>query len=186
VGSVLAVRPVALILAMLLTPLMQSCLITDPIDIPEDVDYPPSIISDNAGQNPIEEVVVLELFDPEVTSLTFDVIVRDPNVEELLEYQIWVDYQGVEGDLSPLLDFGEIPTADGAVDRQFSFPVDNLDLFRSPPNSCHKVELRVSGEFKDSALEFRDPVAEGDYDSAVWFIDARTDDGARPTLEQCP
>lgn len=172
---------------MLLTPLMHGCLITDPIDIPEEENFPPSLISDNTGQNPIDEVVVLELFDPEVTSLTFDVVVRDPNVDEVLEYQIWVDYQGVAGDLSPLLDFGDIPAPDDAsIDRQFEFTIDNLDLFRSPPNSCHKVELRVSGNFKESALEFRDPAVEGDYDSAVWFIDARTDESGRPTLEQCP
>ncbi len=172
---------------MLLTTLTPGCLITDPIDIPEEQDYPPSIISDLTGENPIEEVVVLELFDPEITSLTFDVTVRDPNVEETLEYQIWVDYQGVAGDLTPLLDFGDLaPTEDRAVDRPFTFTVDNLDLFRSPPNSCHKVELRVSGDFKESALEFRDPKVEGDFDSAIWFIDARSDDSARPSLEQCP
>lgn len=175
-GSVRASKTLALpILAMLLTPLTTGCLITDPIDIPEDVNYPPSIVSDLAAPEPrypIEEIVTLDRDVDE--SLTFAVIVRDPNIDDDLKYGVFEsDDFGrqllFDGDLEP----------SGAVERPLSFTLN--DLTRFPRGVCHKIELRVSKGFELNG----EPIEPGDIDIAVWWINSLSEDGTVTPFE-CP
>lgn len=163
---------------MLLTPLSQSCLITDPIDIPEEQDYPPTIVSDLAAPEPrypIEEIVTL---DRDVdTSLTFSVLVRDPNLEQSLEYAVYYNFEP-ESTVTQL-DFGSIEPTDELA-RPLSFTLN--DLTRYTRGQCHKIELRVSERIRGDGTPERD----GDLDIAVWWINSLSEDGTPTDLSTCP
>ncbi|MBO6940998.1 MAG: hypothetical protein JJ863_38845 [Deltaproteobacteria bacterium] len=166
------------ILAMLLTPLTTGCLITDPIDIPEDVNYPPSIVSDTAAPEPrypIEEIVTLDRDVDE--SLTFAVIVRDPNFDDDLDYEVYLNFDP-DAPLT-LVDFGKVEVTE-SLERPLAFTVNNLALF--PRGQCHKLELRVSEDFEGGGT----PTVPGDIDIAVWWINSLSEDGTPTDLATCP
>jgi hypothetical protein len=156
------------------------CLITDDLDIPEETNFPPSIVSDRAADPalPIEEIVVLRL--DEVESLTFPVIVRDPNIEEPLEWLVLLNF--VDGASPQLLDGGNIAPS-GSIERQFDFTLDGADLSRLTPGECHKIELRVSRAFQ-GGFDFYLPEEPGDLDVAVWWIDS-VDESSPTLLSNC-
>lgn len=175
------------LLTMLLTPLTAGCLITDPIDIPDEQDYPPSIISDLAAPEPrypIEQVVTL---DRDVdTSLTFAVRVRDANLEQDLDYAVY--YNFVPNSANTTLTTGTIP-GDQGFERPLPFTLN--DLTRFTRGQCHKIELRVSGDLQPDGFP-PDP-AEGeedpgpvDLDVAVWWINSLSEDGTPTDLDSCP
>lgn len=174
------------ILAMLLTPITSGCLITDPIDIPEQENFPPSIVSDLAAPEPrypIEEIVTL---DRDVdTSLTFAVRIRDANVEQQLDYGVYYNFE--PGGALTLLESGTIP-ATGSLERPLDFTLN--DLTRYTRGQCHKIDLRVSGNLEpDGFPPDQDPEAEPeplDLDVAVWWINSLSDDGTPTDLATCP
>tara|TARA_B100001750_G_scaffold27454_1_gene18112 strand:+ start:2191 stop:2733 length:543 start_codon:yes stop_codon:yes gene_type:complete len=166
---------------MMFASLSTGCLVTDPIPEPEqEINYPPSVVADRSapeGTASLESVSILDRSDPEVGSITFHAIIRDPNVDQALRYQIWVDY--ADG-MPPLPeDFGDIPpTSTRDFERPFSFTIDALGSFDAP--NCHKVELRVSSAFRGDIPTpdgIRQPDEEGDLGVGVFFVDAQLDTG---------
>ncbi len=148
-------------------PLFMSCLVTEPIQIPEEVNLPPSIMSApeaRAMGTALDQIVVFDEGDGAMEQ-EFQVVVRDPNADQSLEYQIWVDFNG---SLDSLVGSGTIePT--GTMDRSFAFTVRSDKL--GPAAACRKVELLVSTEFDfniDTML--RQPVEALDIAQAVWWV----------------
>ena len=131
-----------------------------------DKNYPPSIVSQPSAQYPLNRIGRLNLDDPvETPELFLEVIVRDPNLDQTLEYRIFLD--------SPPPPAPEIPIDEGVIeptgflDRPRTFPISYDSL---APGVCHKIELVVVGQFA-SFVEPRRPVEEGDFNQVAWWIE---------------
>ncbi len=145
---------------------MTGCLVTDEVSLPEERNFPPSVVSGAAeGEPTLDEIITFDVADGE-PELVIPVLVRDPNVDQPLEYQLWVDF---EGNLSALVSDPDarIPPMNGALERSTSLRIPATRL--TPAPSCHKVELRVTAEF-DGGARFRQPVEPGDISQTVWWV----------------
>ena len=181
VGRVPPLRSVFFALAML--SMFPSCLILEDFDLPEEPNYPPSIVADRAVPDapPLTEILELDRSDPLLTEVTFAVKVRDPNIDQQLEYQVYVDFQGsIEASLITMEET-TVPIS-GTDERPLAFTISDLTRFTT--GTCHKVELRVSSEFKRFP-ELRDPATDGDLAVAVWWVDPQVD-GIGANLDTCP
>lgn len=155
------------------------CIAANPIDFPEDENFPPSAVSQPGAEYPLREIGQLDLDAPVATQeLPLEVIVRDPNVDQTLEYRIFIDSPTPPGN-DPFTDQGVIlPTGDVERPRTFTVPYDQL----TPAGECHKIELIVVGAFA-SQVEPRRPVQEGDFDARTWWIEVTDTDNPVITLE---
>jgi len=128
--------------------------------------YSPSIVSQPGAEYPLNEIGQLDLDDPVgATRVPLEVIIRDSNIEQVLEYRTFLNSPPPPA-AEFVLEQGEIdPT--GFVERPvvFAVPADQLD-----PGICHKIELVVVGEFA-SLVEPRLPVEEGDIHEVAWWIE---------------
>ena len=152
------------------------CIATTPVEFSEDENFPPSVISQEDSEYPLREVGQLNLDDPvENPEVPLEVIVRDPNVDQTLEYRIFLDSDNPPGTEFPV-DDGEIPPEGGFVERfeTYTIPYSSLTA-----GVCHKIELVVVGDFA-SFVEPRRPVEEGDADNATWWIEVTSAD--QPTI----
>ncbi len=163
--------------------LLMGCLVTDEIEIPEEPFCPPSIVSPPAADNPLDEIVRVNLGAGEVDAgtpeETFEVTVRDCNHGETLTAHVFLDARpdfGVPGlvDIEPIE-----PT--GGLERTYEFRIGHNQFVALGGATCHKVELLVSGEFSG----LREPERPGDIATAVWWASV-TDDGNEPSLASCP
>ncbi len=153
------------------------CIVTNPVEFSAEQNYPPSAISQPGADYPLREIGQLNLDDPvETEELPLEVIIRDPNVDQTLEYRIFLDSTNPPGSETPI-DFGPIEPQGGQVDRLWTF---NIPYTALAPGECHKIELVIVGEFR-SFVEPRRPVEEGDVDDRVWWIEVV--DGDNPTIE---
>lgn len=150
------------------------CIATSTIEFEPDENFPPSIISQPTAEYPLNEIGELNLDDPvDTPEAPLDVIIRDPNFDQTLEYRIFLD---APPDLP--VDFDVIdPVGSLERPRTFSIPYDSLAA-----GLCHKVELVVVGMFA-SFVEPRRPVQEGDVDQATWWI--RVIDADNPIAGEC-
>jgi hypothetical protein len=160
---------------------LPSCLITQPVQFEAPTGFPPSIESIDATEFPLDALVRLRTSD--TTTLMFPVEVRDPDVDETLAFQVYVDYD----DDSPRIadDVGVIPTIDRVAGtdrtrRRFEFQLDAVSS-RLTGAGCHRIELVVSGAFQNQS---RLPVREGDLATAVWWV--VTDNGSTVDMRLCP
>lgn len=156
--------------------LSMGCIVTEEIDFPVEPDCPPSIVS-RPGAAPIGLVSVDRLVassDGGVGGMaTFEVDVRDCNVEEELQYEVWLDYRVFGGVITgtPLhiTSDEEGPRTlrpSGSSVRELLFPVDPTIFDTRPGAECHKVELFVTGGFQT----IRVPRKAGDLDVATWYV----------------
>jgi hypothetical protein len=124
----------------------------------------PSIVSPPNPDYPLNRIGRVNLDEPvETPEVPFEVIIRDPNVEQPLEYRTFLD--SVPPSEFPI-DEGVInPTGMVARPTVFVLPYDVLS-----PGVCHRFELVVVGEFA-SVVEPRRPVQEGDFDQVTWWIE---------------
>ncbi len=172
-----------LLTTMLVSIAAMGCLVTDKVSVPEENNFPPSIISppEARAQNvALDQIVQVHLPDETGTELNLPVLVRDPNMNQTLERQVWIDFSGSNLDaLLPEDDRRVLPT--GTLERSMTI---RIPLVRLTPG-CHKVELRVTSNF-DGGANFREPVEDGDIAQAVWFI--RVTDETVQTVEMgnCP
>lgn len=156
------------------------CIATSPVDFPQDENFPPSVVSQPGAQYPLREIGQLNLDDPvEVPELPLQVIVRDPNVDQTLEYLLFLDAETVND--SPIQE-GVVNPFQGQVERPRTFTVPYEVL--TPAGECHKIELVVSGAFANSAVEPRRPAQEGDIDDRTWWIEV-TDADNPVILVEC-
>jgi hypothetical protein len=97
------------------------------------------------------------------TSIAFEVAVRDPDVDQRLEYQVWVNY--ITG--SPFALRGLL-VPDDATDADRTTRLLRFDLPRASLIACNRVELRVTSSFQ--FVDPREPDIEGDLGTATWWI----------------
>lgn len=157
--------------------LWAGCITTNPVDFREEENFPPSVVSQLTAEYPLREIGQLDLDAPvEVRELPLEVIVRDPNVDQTLEYLIFLDAETVND--SPIQE-GIIEPFQGEVERPrtFTVPYDVL----TPAGVCRQVELVVSGAFSPSSVEPRRPAQEGDIDDRTWWIEVTDADNPIPT-----
>jgi len=155
------------------------CIATTPVEFDPAQNFPPSIISQLAAEFPLNEIGQINLDDPiETPEMPLEVVIRDPNNDQTLEYRIFLDsppppaaeFAIQQGDIEPT----------GFLDRPTVFFVPH-DLLSA--GECHKIEVVVVGRFI-SNVEQRRPAEEGDIDVATWWV--RVTDTDNPViLQEC-
>jgi hypothetical protein len=156
------------------------CIATSPVEFTGEENYPPSVVSDLDAEYPLREIGQLNLDDPvEIREVPLQVIVRDPNIDQTLEFRIFLDsLNPPETDFIARLTDGFIdPSGDVERPRTFTIPYDSLT-----PGQCHKIELTVVGNFA-GFVDLRAPVDEGDIDNSTWWIEVTDADNPVITVE---
>jgi hypothetical protein len=156
--------------------------------------WPPAVEVPTGGARPLDQVVRLraDLLSGggdagPLTSLRFDVEVRDPDLDQELAYKVYVDYQRGVNEGAILADF--LPplgvTASNRGRRPFSFSVPTAAL-REP--GCHRVELLVSERFRPASADDtgREPVVAGDLGTATWWVATQATEGESVDMTGCP
>ena len=151
--------------------LLSGCLTENvQFDLPRN--YPPAIESPDTALFPLNSVIRnpndLEIEgDGGTSTLTFiplQVEVRDANLDDRLQYRIFVDYDPLAPNIS---DLGDIPPASQmAEDRLRRSVTVNLPVTLVATPGCHRVEMRVSRAFEGQ----RSPAEPGDLATATWFV----------------
>ena len=163
-------------LAVALTASLIGCITTSPIEFSEEENFPPSAVSQENAQYPLREIGMLNLDDPvDVPELPLEVVVRDPNVDQTLEYRLFLDSPTPPGTEIPIDDGTIEPTGATERERVFTVPYDAL-----APGECHKIELTIVGSFA-SFVQPRLPEEEGDIDNRTWWIEVTDTDS--PVIE---
>ena len=137
------------------------CLAIDPVELPEQPDFPPSVVDAPGTPYPSTGIIIEDFAADPDANLTLDVIVRDPNVAQTLQWAVFVD--GTENDARRRR-AEEIPTT-GELTREVTVEVPGQ--FLADPG-CHRVELVVTGAF--DPLADRKPLRAHDFDSIVWWV----------------
>jgi len=155
------------------------CIATSPVEFDPAENFPPSIISQRLAEFPLNEIGQIDLDDPvDNPEMPLEIIVRDPNFDQTLEYRIFLDsppppaaeFAIQQADIEPS-GFLERPTV-------LFVPFDLLTA-----GECHKIELVVVGRFV-SNVEQRRPEEEGDVDQATWWV--RVTESDNPViLQEC-
>lgn len=123
-----------------LAPMLSACLVTDEIQFPEDVSYPPTIV-DVPGAEIIGAIVWIDLEGHPQNEWSFPIRIRDDNVDQTLDAR----YRVVPGgETLPLWTQDEIAPSGSPVREDYEVKVRFGDL---KPGKCHRVELAVSGTF---------------------------------------
>lgn len=147
--------------------LCASCIAARPIEFSEDENFPPSIISAVDAQYPSREINQLDLDAPvESQELPLEVVVRDPNIDQTLQYRIFLDSTNPPSNTDIPIEQDEIDPS-GEVERPVAFFIP-YDLLL--PGVCHKLEVTVSGGFA-GFVEPRRPLIEGDVDNRTWWVE---------------
>ena len=158
------------------------CIATSTIEFEPDENLPPSIISQPNAEFPLNEIGQIDLDDPlppeEPAEMPLEVIIRDPNFEQTLEYRIFLDSPPPPAPEFPV-DDGTVPPV-GALERPSEFFISYDSLI---PGVCHKIELVVVGEFA-SFVEPRRPVDEGDVHQVTWWVEV-TDSDNPVIVQEC-
>jgi hypothetical protein len=147
--------------------LSTSCIAGRPIEFSDEENFPPSIISEVDAEYPSREIGQLDLDAPvESPELPLEVVVRDPNIDQTLEYRMFLDATNPPSNTDIPIEQGVIePTGD--VERPRTFTVPYVDLI---PGVCHKIEITVTGRFA-GFIEPRRPEIEGDIDNRTWWVE---------------
>lgn len=175
------------------SPLTAGCITQDLRFIPPE-NFPPSIEVPAGGGYPLDEIIRLRADElggggdaGSITTLFIEVEVRDPDVDQDLQYKVFVDYQrGVAGQ-GPII--GELLPPRSSMDpdrrsRPVTLPVP-VGAVREP--GCHRIELLVSERFQSPSAEAtgREPLAEGDLGTAVWWVATQATEGDAVDMTGC-
>lgn len=184
----MARRRMSRFLCLLMGIFTMGCLTTEKIDFIPEENFPPSIVSAPGAEHPLNEIGALDLDAPippgGTTDYVLETVIRDVNVEDTLQYRLFRD--AVDASSSPILS-GEIPpeqnqtTGQLLTERPFDRPIPFTLM--GAPGVCHRFELLVTTEFKNF-VEPREPVLEGDLDTATWWVRVTDDDNAF-ILQEC-
>jgi hypothetical protein len=163
---------------------LPACIITQPVQFEAPVTFPPSIESSPTAMLPLDDIVRIRL-DDGMTLPDFEVVVRDPDVDERLEYLVYVDYNPLLPRLAD--DTGIVPVVDRSAGldrsrRALTFHLSEVASGLSAP-TCHRIELLVSSGFQGQT---RLPDREGDLGTAVWWVATQTDSLSRVEMVSCP
>ena len=159
---------------------LMSCLVTNKIEPVVEANLPPSIVSAPDAEFPLNEIIRLNR-DDVAGELELAVIIRDANVDQTLQIQVFVDY--VDNPLTALVPQppdNEV-AGTGTFERSVTIriPVDRL----GDPGRCHRVELDVSTEFERFQ---REPVESGDSHTATWWVSLTDSEFPSVDMGTCP
>ncbi len=151
-------------------------------DLPED--FPPSVESSPRALHPIHEVVRVEDVEPtgdgggSSQEIRLEVEVRDPNLDQRLQFKVFLDFNAADPLGARVIYEGSIPPS-GALVRPVSVTLPRV-VVASP--GCHRLEMFVSGGFQPAPRN-REPAFEGDLGSATWWVAS----GPSPVdMTRCP
>jgi hypothetical protein len=159
-----------------------ACLVTDRIDFPAEINVPASVVSAPGAKYPLDRVGIVfadetQGDDGEPRELAFEVIVRDPNRDQNLQAQVYVDLQVAR--------ISNIPPS-GTIERSWQFIVPLAPLLGPPSatqGTCHKIELLVSADFQGQQ---RVPADSQDLAVAVWWVGIIRQSQQVVDLSTCP
>jgi hypothetical protein len=155
------------------------CIATNTIEFDPAENFPPSIISQPLAEFPLDEIGEIDLDDPlppeEPAEMPLEVVIRDPNFDQTLQYRLFLDAPEPPAVERPIQE-GEVEPS-GFLERLRTFTVSYDELV---PGECHKIELVVVGQFA-SNVEQRRPVEPGDFDQATWWVEVTDSD--HPVIE---
>ena len=168
--------------------------ITQDLHFVPPTNYPPSVEVPADGARPFSEVIRLQADQlggggdaGPVTSVRLDVLVRDPDVDQELQYKVYVDYQlGVVEDPS-IADFLPARPATGSNRRERRLSIDvPIRALREP--GCHRIELLVSERFQSRTADAtgREPLVEGDLGTGTWWVATQATAGDEVDMTGCP
>ena len=142
------------------------CIATNTIEFEPAQNFPPSIVSQPLADFPLNEIGQINLDDPvESAEMPLQVLIRDPNFDQTLQYRLFLDAPQPPGVERPIQEGVVEPS--GFLERPRTFAISYDEL---APGECHKIELVVVGEFA-SNVEQRRPVEPGDVDQATWWVE---------------
>ena len=150
------------------------CIATDTIEFDPTENFPPSIISQPEALYPLDEIGLVNVDDPppaEGDELLLQTTIRDPNIDQTLQFRLFVDDDALlEGEIGP----------SGFVERDRDFAVAFDTLI---PGTCAKVDVVVTTEFAGGIVDPRQPLIPGDFDQAVWWL--LVESASQPAPEGC-
>jgi len=149
---------------------LPGCLVPFATQVDPPDNFPPSIadpLAPPSDYRPIGSHIDLSAVEPEdaglPTSISFEVAVRDPDINQELQYQVWVNYPTpMDRTVGDVL-LPDVQTDTDRRTRRLTFSVPRASLI-----ACNRVELRVSSRF--SFLDQREPETEGDLATATWWV----------------
>ncbi len=177
-------RGVRLLVPLALSATLLPACITESIRIEPPANFPASIESTDTASHPLNRVISFvptEAPDGGTTDyqpFDLDVVIRDPDVDQHLEYQLYVDARRGGGNTG-----GEIPTSTEGdrTRRTLSIPTgDALVDLRSA--GCHRIEVLVSEGFRPGSPV---PLVEGDLGTAVWWVATADMEGDPVEMSGC-
>lgn len=147
-----------------------ACVATDTIEFDPTENFPPSIVSQPEATFPLDEIGLINL-DDGGDELLLQTTIRDPNIEETLQFRLFVNN-------FPILQDEIEPSGFVERDRDFAVPFGNLD----PDLGCNQIVLVVTSEFAGS-IDLREPAIPGDFDQVVWWLRVENESNLEVT---CP
>lgn len=168
------------LLMSVLSPITHGCLVTESIDFPEEENEPPIILPRPGSIAPPGAIIRAVPGD----ELEFEVLVRDVNVSQTLEWSVLRNYDPA---LFPTVRSfgGSTLEPDGERERDLDFNVQSGGL--GSPGTCVRLDLFVSGKFQPLSPPI--PEIDGDLSRARWWIEL-VDDLENPSspvpLGDCP
>ena len=154
------------IMVALFASMSASCIFSEPARFEPPPNSPPAI---DASATPTVRIFRTSAMDAAgdgdgspTNALDFDVTIIDGNVDQTLEYRVYVDFEPANP--TPSRSSGLVPrVASGDRTRRpllFSVP-------RIRDTGCHWVELLVTTDFRGDT---REPATPGDLATAAWFV----------------
>jgi hypothetical protein len=156
--------------------LLPACL-TQNVQYEPPRNYPPSIETPDTARHPLNSVIQVPITvagdggTQTATVIELNLEVRDPNVDQRLEYRLFVDFDP----MMPRIDViqpipAASPLAEDRLTRRVEIPVPITQL--DSRRRCHRIEVLVSSAFEGG--EVRTPIEPGDVATATWWV-ARQD-----------
>jgi len=127
-----------------------ACLITESKNYQEAPSFPPSIVTPRAGVfQPLNQIIELVPAgggeDGGVGELRFNVIVREPNVNDTVEVRVVVSrHDRMDSNIARATRISPNPTSTTPGERPFEFDLPTGTLSET---GCNRIELIVASEF---------------------------------------
>lgn len=173
---------------------LSGCITQDLRFVPP-TNFPPSIEVPVGGAYPLDEVIQIRADQlggggdaGPINTLVFDLEVRDPDVDQELQYLVYIDYQrgitlfpNVTGFVQPA---PASQTNRRARMQRLLIPVRD-SLLREP--GCHRIEVLMAERFRiEDGVPTRDPIVSGDLGTATWWVATQATEGDAVDMTGCP
>lgn len=172
--SVALQSPVRPLVLLALANLVLPACITSDIHLRQSDNFPASIESSATTSYPLRTWISFvptsstDAGPPEHQAFDLEFVVRDPDVDQPLEFLVFVD-----GRSTGIADGGRIPVSLDGDRRMRSVTYSTATLLEDlRVTGCHTIEILVSGSFLPGRPE---PTEAGDLGTAVWWVATRPD-----------